>query len=102
MNKIYMDIQNNMVNGIELLERLGIVDWEDRLNVIMITLISVVLKINDSGDGYNWDGVGKDEFVELIMNQLLTMDYSYEMKKEICGMFKILSEYGEDRRGIVE
>jgi hypothetical protein len=91
-----------MIDKVEMLNRLGMVDWDDRFSFMMITLVSVVLKINDGGNGYDWSEVGKDEFVELIGNQLLTMDYSDEMKNEVSGMFKILTEYGEGRRGIIE
>ena len=91
-----------MIDKVEMMNRLGMVDWDDRFSFMMITLISVVLKINDHGNGYDWSEVCKDEFVEFIGNQLLTMNYSDEMKNEISGMFKILTEYGEDRRGIIE
>tara|TARA_R110000803_G_scaffold209271_1_gene278693 strand:- start:6482 stop:6757 length:276 start_codon:yes stop_codon:yes gene_type:complete len=91
-----------MSSGIELLDGLGIIDWEDRLNVMMITLTSVILKISDNGEGYNWEDVSKDEFVELIMNKILTIEYSDELKNEISNLFKVLTEYGEDGRSITK
>ena len=91
-----------MSSGIDLLDSLGIVDWEDRLNIMMITLSSIVLKLDDNGEGYNWEGVSKIEFVELIMNKLLTIEYNEELKLEVSNLFKILSEYGEDRRSITQ
>ena len=87
-----------MSSGIDLLDGLGIVDWEDRLNIMMITLSSIVLKLDDNGEGYNWEGVSKIEFVELF----LTIEYNEELKLEVSNLFKILSEYGEDRRSITQ
>ena len=86
-----------MSSGIDLLDGLGIVDWEDRLNIMMITLSSIVLKLDDNGEGYNWEGVSKIEFVEF-----LTIEYNEELKLEVSNLFKILSEYGEDRRSITQ
>ena len=57
-----------MIDKVEMLNRLGMVDWDDRFSFMMITLVSVVLKINDDGNGYDWSEVSKDEFVELIGN----------------------------------
>jgi hypothetical protein len=39
----------------------------------------------------------RDEYMDLIENCLMTMTYTNEMKREIVNMFKIISEYGEDR-----
>ena len=91
-----------MIDKVEMMNRLGMVDWDDRFSFMMITLISVVLKISDDGNGYDWSEVCKDEFVTFIGNQLSTMNYSDEMKNEISGMFKILAEYGEDRRDVIK
>lgn len=91
-----------MIDKMEMLNRLGIVDWEDKLDFMMVTLISVVLKINDDGEGYDWSEISKSEFVELIGTQLLTMDYTEEMKKEVSDMFKLLSEYGEEGRSVIK
>lgn len=68
--------------------------WEDRFNVMMILFISKILKLNDNGEGYNWEGVSKDEFKELICSQLSEMEYDDEMKVEVSNVFRILSEYG--------
>ena len=60
-----------MMNSIEFIDKVSSGLWEDRFNVMMILFISKVLKLNDSGEGYNWEGVSKDEFKELICSQLL-------------------------------
>lgn len=83
-----------MMNSIEFIDRVSSGLWEDRFNVMMILFISKVLKLNDNGEGYNWEEVSKDEFKELIDSKLLEMEYDDEMKIEISNMFRILSEYG--------
>ena len=89
-----------MMNSIEFIDKVSSGLWEDRFNVMMILFISKVLKMNDDGKGYNWEGVSKDEFKELICSQLLEMEYDDEMKIEISNVFRILSEYGEDGRSL--
>ena len=89
-----------MMNSIEFIDKVSSGLWEDRFNVMMILFISKILKLNDNGEGYNWGGVSKDEFKELICSQLLEMDYDDEIKVEVSNVFRILSEYGEDGRSL--
>ena len=70
--------------------------WGDKLNVVMILLISEILKINDKDEiGYRFENMEKEEFKNLICNQIIKMDYNEKMKKLLSDLFKILSEYGE-------
>ena len=70
--------------------------WGDKLNVMMILLISEILKINDKDEiGYRFENMEKEEFKNLICNQIIEMDYNEKMKKLLSDLFKILSEYGE-------
>ena len=82
------------MNSIEFIDKVSNDLWEDRFNVMMILFISKVLKLNDNGEGYNWEGISKDDFKELICFQLLEMEYDDEMKIEVSNVFRILSEYG--------
>ena len=82
------------MNSIEFIDKVSSELWGDRFNVMMILFISKVLKLNDNGKGYNWEGISKDEFKELICFQLLEMEYDDEMKVEVSNVFRILSEYG--------
>lgn len=82
------------MNSIEFIDKVSSDLWEDRFNVMMILFISKVLKLNDNGEGYNLEGISKDEFKELICSQLLEMEYDDEMKVEVSNVFRILSEYG--------
>ena len=89
-----------MMNSVEFIDKVSSGLWEDRFNVMMILFISKILKLNDNGEGYNWEGISKDEFNELICSQLLEMDYDDEMKVEVSNVFRILSKYGEDGRSL--
>jgi hypothetical protein len=85
------------MDGMEFIEILGLKEWEKKLYVMNIIFISTVLRLNDNGDGYNLGSMERDEYMDLIENCLMTMTYTEEMKREIVNMFKIISEYGEDR-----
>jgi hypothetical protein len=85
------------MDGMEFIEILGLKEWEKKLYVMNIIFISTVLRLNDNGDGYNLGSMERDEYMDLIENCLMTMTYTNEMKREIVNMFKIISEYGEDR-----
>jgi hypothetical protein len=86
------------MDGMEFVEKMGLKEWDRRLYVMQIIFVSTILRLNDDGSGYNLSSMTKSEIMDLIENNLMTMTYTEEMKREIVNMFKIISEYGRDTR----
>ena len=90
------------MESVKWVESLNINGWKDKLDVLMIVFISVVLKKTDTGNGYDFDGVSKIEFQDLIYGKMMNMEYDDEVKNLIIKMVKTINEYDdrESRQGI--
>jgi len=83
------------MESVKWVESLNINGWKDKLDVLMIVFISVVLKKTDTGNGYDFDGVSKIEFQDLIYGKMMNMEYDDEVKNLIIKMVKTINEYDD-------
>jgi len=83
------------MGNVKWIESLNLSKWKDKLDVLMIVFISVVLKKTDTGNGYDFDGVSKTEFQDLIYGKMMNMKYDDEVKNLIIKMVKTINEYDE-------
>ena len=83
------------MGNVKWIESLNLSKWKDKLDVLMIVFISVVLKKTDTGNGYDFDGVSKNEFQDLIYGKMMNMEYDDEVKNLIIKMVKTINEYDE-------
>ena len=90
------------MESVKWIESLNINGWKDKLDVLMIVFISVVLKKTDTGNGYDFDGVSKIEFQDLIYGKMMNMEFDDEVKNLVIKMVKMINEYDdrENRQGI--
>jgi len=78
---------------IDWLDNLNLVKEKERLEVLMIVLISVVLKKTDSGNGYDFKSISKLEFEDLFYDKLLNLEFDLEMKNLVIRILKTINEY---------
>ena len=84
------------MRNVKWIESLNLSKWKDKLDVLMILFISVVLKKTDTGNGYDFDGVSKTEFQDLIYGKMMNMEYDDEVKSLVIKMVKTINEYDDD------
>ena len=56
----------------------------------LLVLVSVVLKKNDNGEGYDWKNCESDVWRQEICLYLSTMDYDVEMKEVVSALVELL------------
>jgi len=78
---------------IDWLDNLNLVKEKERLEVLMIVLISVVLKKTDSVNGYDFKSISKLEFEDLFYDKLLNLEFDLEMKNLVIRILKTINEY---------
>ena len=78
---------------IDWLDNLNLVKEKERLEVLMIVLISVVLKKTDSWNGYDFKSISKLEFEDLFYDKLLNLEFDLEMKNLVIRILKTINEY---------
>ena len=83
------------MESVKWIESLNINGWKDKLDVLMIVFISVVLKKTDTGNGYDFDGVSKIEFQDLVYGKMMNMEYDDEVKRLVIKMVKMINEYDD-------
>ena len=83
------------MESVKWIESLNINGWKDKLDVLMIVFISVVLKKTDTGNGYDFDGVSKIEFQDLIYGKMMNMEFDDEVKNLVIKMVKMINEYDD-------
>jgi len=83
------------MESVKWIESLNINGWKDKLDVLMIVFISVVLKKTDTGNGYDFDGISKIEFQDLIYSKMMNMEFDDEVKNLVIKMVKMINEYDD-------
>ena len=83
------------MESVKWIESLNINGWKDKLDVLMIVFISVVLKKTDTGNGYDFDGISKIEFQDLIYSKMMNMEFDDEVKNLVIKMVKTINEYDD-------